>query len=126
MQLSSWLLGSAICLAACAACATLPACSSSDAPAADAPAPPPPVPAAANGVDAGPSGNPFDVPIDDATAAERQVFFAGDALFELPLRDADGLGPLYTRTSCGACHDGGRRAVPALVQKMVGGRAPTA
>ena len=60
----------------------------------------------------------FDVPITQATDAERQLFHAGDRLFETPLRDADGLGPLYTRTSCGACHVGGGRG-PGAVQKMV-------
>ena len=59
----------------------------------------------------------FDVPIAQATEEERAVFLAGDALFETPLRDADGLGPLFTRTSCGACHVSGARG-PGSVQKM--------
>lgn len=62
--------------------------------------------------------DPFDVPIAQATDAERQLFSAGDRLFETPLRDADGLGPLYTRTSCAACHVSGARG-PGAVQKMV-------
>jgi CxxC motif-containing protein (DUF1111 family) len=60
----------------------------------------------------------FDVPIEGATDAERELFAAGDRLFELSLRDADGLGPLYTRTSCGGCHASGVRG-PGSVQKMV-------
>jgi CxxC motif-containing protein (DUF1111 family) len=59
----------------------------------------------------------FDVPIAQATAAEREIFLNGDRMFETPLRDADGLGPLYTRTSCGACHVSGARG-PGAVQKM--------
>jgi CxxC motif-containing protein (DUF1111 family) len=61
--------------------------------------------------------DPFDVPITGATDAERQTFHEGDSLFDLPLRDADGLGPLYTRTSCGGCHAEGVRG-PGVVQKM--------
>ena len=102
-----------VAVSACAA--ALPACSSSEnaPPASALPAPAPTtasVPAS--------SGDPFDVPIDHATAAELQLFATGDALFGVPLRDADGLGPLYTRTSCGACHATGLRG-PGSVQKMV-------
>jgi len=63
------------------------------------------------------SADPFDVPIDGVDADEEQAFFAGDDLFDLPLREADGLGPLYTRSSCGACHDNGTRG-PGSVRKM--------
>ncbi|MFO0585882.1 MAG: di-heme oxidoredictase family protein [Polyangiaceae bacterium] len=59
----------------------------------------------------------FDVPIDDVTPEQQEAFFAGDTLFELILHEADGLGPLYTRASCGACHDKGVRG-PGSVQKM--------
>lgn len=71
------------------------------------------------GPDAPPArpGDPFDVPIASATAAERAIFREGDRLFELALRDADGLGPLYTRSSCGGCHASGTRG-PGAVQKM--------
>jgi CxxC motif-containing protein (DUF1111 family) len=104
-----WLLSSC-------AIAAASACSSSDPPPASTPPAPPSitteVPVAA------PTGDPFDVPLARASAGERDVFFAGDALFELPLRDADGLGPLYTRTSCGGCHASGVRG-PGAVQKMV-------
>ena len=118
----SWLLCLGLFGAAASAGATLPACSSAaDPPPASAP-PTPTVQAAptstAPGPDPGPGPDVFDVPIATATDAERQLFFAGDSLFELPLRDADGLGPLFTRTSCGACHSAGVRG-PGAVQKMV-------
>ncbi|MBL8717701.1 MAG: hypothetical protein JNL79_17080 [Myxococcales bacterium] len=75
----------------------------------------------AEAVDAGSEtpivGDPVDVPIDGVTPDQIATFNAGDALFDLPLREADGLGPLYTRTSCSACHDEGTRG-PGLVQKM--------
>lgn len=64
-----------------------------------------------------PQGDPVDVPIDGLSHDEVVLFNKGDTLFGLPLRDADGLGPLYTRTSCGACHEEGLRG-PGLVQKM--------
>ena len=116
MRIGSWLLGSAIAIAAFGAAV---ACSSADAASGGAPPALPPAVATVPGpAPTPPGGDPFDVPIDDATDAERNEFFAGDALFELPLRDADGLGPLYTRTSCGACHGSGVRG-PGSVQKMV-------
>jgi CxxC motif-containing protein (DUF1111 family) len=64
-----------------------------------------------------PQGDPFDVPIDGLTAEEEKTFLVGDELFDLPLREADGLGPLYTRSACGACHEEGVRG-PGSVQKM--------
>ena len=59
-----------------------------------------------------------DVAIAGLSADENDAFNAGDALFDKSLFAGDGLGPLYTRTSCGDCHDGGTRG-PGLVQKMV-------
>jgi CxxC motif-containing protein (DUF1111 family) len=64
------------------------------------------------------ASNRFDVPIEGLPTADVDAFASGDDLFDLPLRPYDGLGPLYTRTSCGACHDKGVRG-PGLVQKMV-------
>lgn len=61
--------------------------------------------------------DPFDVAIEGITHDEALLFAVGDELFDLPLRTADGLGPLFTRTSCGACHAEGGRG-PGLVQKM--------
>ncbi|MFT3768527.1 MAG: di-heme oxidoredictase family protein [Minicystis sp.] len=66
---------------------------------------------------AGPQGDPFDVPIDGVSMAELAAFFDGDALFGVPLHEADGLGPLYTRSSCGGCHATGLRG-PGSVLKM--------
>jgi len=63
------------------------------------------------------AGDPFDVPIDGVTREQVKTFDQGDALFGLQLREYDGLGPLYTRTSCGACHQEGARG-PGFVQKM--------
>jgi CxxC motif-containing protein (DUF1111 family) len=58
-----------------------------------------------------------DVPIDGLSANDVAKFRDGDTLFDLPFREPDGLGPLYVRTSCGACHSDGSRG-PGLVQKM--------
>lgn len=44
-------------------------------------------------------------------------FHDGDGVFELPMRSADGLGPLYIRHACSDCHETGVRG-PGLVQKM--------
>jgi CxxC motif-containing protein (DUF1111 family) len=94
----------------------LPACSSDAAP---APADPAPAPTTAPTTTPAPSApDRFDVPITGVTDAERALFVDGDRMFETPLRDADGLGPLYTRTSCGSCHVSGIRG-PGAVQKMV-------
>jgi CxxC motif-containing protein (DUF1111 family) len=59
-----------------------------------------------------------DVPIDGVSQEQVIAFRKGDGVFDLPFRDADGLGPYYVRSSCGACHEGGSRG-PGLVQKMV-------
>jgi CxxC motif-containing protein (DUF1111 family) len=62
--------------------------------------------------------NAFDVPIDGLSADDVARFDDGDALFGLPFREPDGLGPLYIRSACGACHEEGLRGA-GLVQKMV-------
>jgi CxxC motif-containing protein (DUF1111 family) len=62
-------------------------------------------------------GDPVDVPIAGVRGADLKAFFDGDTLFGVPLHEADGLGPLYTRSSCGACHATGLRG-PGSVQKM--------
>jgi CxxC motif-containing protein (DUF1111 family) len=64
-----------------------------------------------------PVGDPVDVPIAGITDEQQNAFFEGDALFGLPLREHDGLGPLYTRSACGSCHEEGLRG-PGSVQKM--------
>jgi CxxC motif-containing protein (DUF1111 family) len=70
--------------------------------------------------DAGPPRsvtNASDVPIDGLPHAEVVAFQDGDDLFGLPFRAVDGLGPLFIRTSCGACHEEGARG-PGLVEKL--------
>jgi CxxC motif-containing protein (DUF1111 family) len=62
--------------------------------------------------------DPVDVPIAGLSAEDQAAFVNGDNLFDLPLRDGDGLGPLYTRTSCSSCHQDAERG-PGSVQKMV-------
>jgi CxxC motif-containing protein (DUF1111 family) len=59
----------------------------------------------------------FDVPIAGISAELESQFNDGDLLFGTPLRRADGLGPLYTRSSCDACHTSAMRG-PGMVQKM--------
>ena len=85
----------------------LAACSSSE----GGPAPTPEQPTSLTTVDA------FDVPIKGIGRSWEADFNDGDLLFSTPLREADGLGPLYTRQSCSACHETGVRG-PGLVQKM--------
>lgn len=62
-------------------------------------------------------GDPFDVPVDGATAAEVTLFHEGDGFFDAPFSEAEGLGPLFIRKSCGACHVEAARG-PGLVQKV--------
>lgn len=45
-------------------------------------------------------------------------FDEGDALFEQPFREADGLGPVYIRQSCASCHADDLRG-PGAVTKFV-------
>jgi CxxC motif-containing protein (DUF1111 family) len=59
-----------------------------------------------------------DLPIAGLSQENVDAFNEGDGLFDLPLFPSDGLGPLYTRTSCSSCHSNGTRG-PGLVQKMV-------
>jgi CxxC motif-containing protein (DUF1111 family) len=84
----------------------LVACGSTDAPG-HAPEPTP----VSTRVDA------FDVPIAGLARAWLADFNDGDLMFSTPLREADGLGPLYTRQACSSCHEEGIRG-PGLVQKM--------
>jgi CxxC motif-containing protein (DUF1111 family) len=69
--------------------------------------------------DASPLQNLFDVPVAGIGSDGVAKFNDGDTLFEVILREADGLGPLYTRQSCGSCHDAedGLRG-PGSAQKM--------
>lgn len=58
-----------------------------------------------------------DMPLTGASAAEAARFAEGDGLFEAVFRAPDGLGPLYIRSSCEACHAADGRG-PGLVAKM--------
>lgn len=48
----------------------------------------------------------------------QERFDAGDAEFERPFREADGLGPVYIRQSCASCHQDDLRG-PGAVTKVV-------
>lgn len=65
-----------------------------------------------------PTADAVDVPVRGLEGAWIAEFNDGDLAFGTPLREADGLGPLYTRASCAACHDTGARG-PGFVKKMV-------
>lgn len=75
-----------------------------------------------SGVDAPPfqvvEDKALDRPLFGATEAELDRFADGDLLFDVPYREADGLGPLYIRTSCASCHGEGARG-PGGAEKMV-------
>jgi CxxC motif-containing protein (DUF1111 family) len=68
-----------------------------------------------------PSGQPvpefFDVPIPGVGPELEAEFNDGDIAFATPVREADGLGPLYTRAACAGCHAEALRG-PGLVNKM--------
>lgn len=65
-----------------------------------------------------PAGDdPSSVPLRGASAEQVERFKEGDALFNFTFRERDGLGPLYIREACAACHDGAGRG-PGAVQKM--------
>lgn len=58
-----------------------------------------------------------DVPVPGIGAEWSAEFNRGDVLFDLVLREGDGLGPLYTRQACSSCHAGALRG-SGFVQKM--------
>jgi len=58
-----------------------------------------------------------DKPVPGLSGQLAEDFEDGDLLFSTALRAGDGLGPLYTRSSCSACHQEGVRG-PGLVEKM--------
>jgi CxxC motif-containing protein (DUF1111 family) len=61
--------------------------------------------------------DPTDDPILSATKTQRDEFHAGDRLFDQVFTDTTGLGPLYIRDACGACHSSALKG-PGFVQKM--------
>jgi CxxC motif-containing protein (DUF1111 family) len=58
------------------------------------------------------------LPLSSLSGAELDRFKQGDTLFEATIRNSDGLGPLYVRDACSACHAGDGRG-PGLVTKVV-------
>lgn len=62
--------------------------------------------------------DPTDIPLRAASAAERSLFVDGDIRFDEPFRDTDGVGPVFIRTACGACHEAAGKG-PGTVVKMV-------
>jgi CxxC motif-containing protein (DUF1111 family) len=61
--------------------------------------------------------DPSDEPLLGLVGPALDRFAAGDQLFGTTFRLPDGLGPLYIRTSCAACHVAGGRG-PGTVQKF--------
>ncbi|MEW5743000.1 MAG: di-heme oxidoredictase family protein [Myxococcota bacterium] len=59
-----------------------------------------------------------DQPLRGLDAHWGARFLEGDALFDTPFRETDGLGPVYIRTSCGGCHEAATRG-PGFVERMV-------
>lgn len=58
-----------------------------------------------------------DLPVRGIDAAWQARFERGDAHFDTPFREADGLGPLYIRRSCSGCHQAAGRG-PGFVERM--------
>lgn len=69
--------------------------------------------------------DPSDAPIATLTDAELARFAEGDARFELPFREPQGLGPLYIHRSCATCHEDDARG-PGAVRRIavIGDGAP--
>jgi CxxC motif-containing protein (DUF1111 family) len=62
--------------------------------------------------------DPSDAPIADLSDVWLERHADGDALFEHPTREGDGLGPVYIRQSCGSCHASDAKG-PGGVTKLV-------
>ncbi|MBL8933686.1 MAG: hypothetical protein JNM69_03985 [Archangium sp.] len=58
-----------------------------------------------------------DLPLAGLSDDWRARFDEGDHLFEVPFTERDGLGPLFIRPSCAACHEGGGKG-PGFVEKL--------
>lgn len=63
------------------------------------------------------AADPVDVPIPGVSDTWVTSFNAGDTLFDVIARQADGLGPLFTRQACSACHQDALRG-SGFVQKF--------
>ena len=61
--------------------------------------------------------DPSDAPIATLTDRELARFAEGDARFELPFREPQGLGPLYIHRSCASCHEDDARG-PGAVRRL--------
>ncbi len=61
--------------------------------------------------------DPSDAPIADLDDASLLRFTLGDARFELPFRESQGLGPLYIHRSCTSCHEDDARG-PGAVRRL--------
>lgn len=61
--------------------------------------------------------DPTNTPVAMMTSDQRAQFARGDALFERPFRAVEGLGPVYIRSSCAACHGADGRG-PGSVQRL--------
>lgn len=59
-----------------------------------------------------------DLPLANLEASWRAVFDEGDRLFDVPFREADGLGPVYIRQSCAGCHEAAARG-PGFTERLV-------
>jgi CxxC motif-containing protein (DUF1111 family) len=59
-----------------------------------------------------------DVPLANLTGDWQKRFNTGDTLFDRPFFEAQGLGPVFIRSSCGSCHKDDARG-PGAVRKMV-------
>lgn len=58
-----------------------------------------------------------DQPLRGSSELQQAHFIDGDAVFGRPFRPTDGIGPLYIRTACEACHDKAGRG-PGVVEKI--------
>lgn len=64
------------------------------------------------------AGDQVDAPLAGLREDQLAVFFRGDELFGTSFRESDGLGPLYIRSACTACHEKALRG-PGSVEKFV-------
>lgn len=61
--------------------------------------------------------DPSDAPLAGLDAAWATRFDEGDAAFDEPFRESQGLGPLYIRHACSSCHQADSRG-PGVVRRM--------
>lgn len=64
------------------------------------------------------SEDPTDKPLPGMTEDQRAAFDRGDRIFERVFLPTQGLGPVYVRASCAACHAADAKG-PGLVQRVV-------